>query len=139
MDRRRPQLETLVCPARGALLVLRAVCRAFPCHACHRREYNFGNMHNGLKFLGSDFSKLGEKRYQGWAAGLGIGYGHTWILSRHWSIEAEAALGWIYTRFDTYPCAHCGTKLDRNRVLQLCRPDQGRDKHHLCILTNDSG
>lgn len=78
-------------------------------------EYNFGNLHNNFKFLGSDFSRLSDKRYQGWAAGLGIGYGYSWILSRHWNIEAEIALGWIYTRYDEYPCANCGSKLKSNR------------------------
>ena len=78
-------------------------------------EYNFGNIKNSVKFLGSDFSNLTDKRYQGWAAGLGIGYGYAWILSEHWNLEAELGIGWIYTRYDAYPCAECGTKLESNR------------------------
>lgn len=31
----------------------------------HGGEYNFGNLKNGIKFLGSDFSKLTDNRYQG--------------------------------------------------------------------------
>lgn len=38
-------------------------------------------------------------------------YGYTWIMAKHWSLEAEIGLGWIYSRFDVYPCAHCGTKV----------------------------
>lgn len=75
-------------------------------------EYNFGKLKNSFKFLGSDFSGLSDRRYQGWGAGLGVGYGYTWMLSRHWSIEAEIGVGWIYTKYDTYPCKNCGTRLE---------------------------
>lgn len=85
-------------------------------------EYNFGNLDNSFKMLGSDFSGLSDKRYQGWGAGLGIGYGYTWMLSKHWSIEAEIAVGWIYTRYDVYPCATCGTKLESDRAHNYVGP-----------------
>lgn len=78
-------------------------------------QYNFGNIDADFKFLGSDFSNLKDRRYQGWGVGAGIGYGYDWILSRHWNLEAEIGFGWIYTRFDSYPCAHCGSKLDHNK------------------------
>ena len=29
-------------------------------------QYNFGNLHNNIKFLGTDFSKLTDERHQGW-------------------------------------------------------------------------
>lgn len=85
-------------------------------------EYNFGNMKNSVSFLGSDFSKLGDRRYQGWGAGLGVGYGYTWMLSRHWSMEAEIGVGWIYTRYDSYPCRNCGNKIDSNRAHNYAGP-----------------
>lgn len=85
-------------------------------------EYNFGNMHNSFKMLGSDFSGLSDRRYQGWAAGMGIGYGYTWMFSRHWSAEAEIAIGWIYTRYDVYPCTNCGSKLESGRVHNYVGP-----------------
>ena len=85
-------------------------------------EYNFGNLDNSFKFLGSDFSGLSDKRYQGWGAGLGLGYGYTWILSRHWSAEAEIAIGWIYSRYDVYPCRNCGSKLESGRVHNYVGP-----------------
>lgn len=74
-------------------------------------QYNFGNLNNNIKFLGTDFSKLSDKRYQGWMAGAGIAYGYSWILDRHWNFEAEIGIGWIYTRSDEYNCANCGKKL----------------------------
>lgn len=78
-------------------------------------EYNFGNINNNITFLGSDFKNLTDRRYQGWGAGLGVVYGYDWILSEHWNLEAEIGIGWIYTRFDSYPCAECGDKLDSNK------------------------
>ena len=75
-------------------------------------EYNFGQIKNGVKFLGSDFTKLVDRRYQGWGAGLGIAYGHAWLLGMHWNLELELGIGWIYTRYDVFPCVECGKKLE---------------------------
>lgn len=78
-------------------------------------QYNFGHIKNGINFLGSDFGKLTDLRYQGWGAGAGLVYGHAWILSDHWNLEAEIGIGWIYTRYDVYPCAECGTVLEKDK------------------------
>ena len=78
-------------------------------------QYNVGNLDNNLSFLGTDFSRLSDKRYQGWFAGLGLVYGHSWILNKHWNLEALFGFGWIYTRYDVYPCAHCGTKVAEDK------------------------
>lgn len=72
--------------------------------------FNIGNIDNNIKFLGSDFSKLKDHRYQGWGVGAGIGYGYDWILAKHWNLEFEVGIGFIYTKYDRYPCAVCGTK-----------------------------
>ena len=77
----------------------------------HGGQYNVGNLKNDISFLGSDLSKLSDRRYQGWFVGAGIAYGYSWILSRYWNVEAEIGVGYAYTRFDAYPCADCGTKL----------------------------
>lgn len=77
--------------------------------------YNFGNLDMNFKFLGSDFSQLRNKRYQGWAAGAGIVYGYAHPLSRHWNLEAVIGIGWLHTRFDSYPCATCGTKIENDK------------------------
>lgn len=80
----------------------------------HGGEYNFGNLKHGIKFLGSDFSKLTDNRYQGWYVGGGLSYGYAWILGKHWNLEAELGIGYIYTRFDKYPCAECGEKIEED-------------------------
>ncbi len=77
-------------------------------------EFNAANPHN--------FFEIRSRRNQGWGAGLGVGYGYTWMLSKHWSIETEIALGWIYMRYDVYPCASCGTKLENGRTHNYVGP-----------------
>lgn len=78
-------------------------------------QFNVGGLKNGITFLGTDFSKLTDRRYQGWLVGAGLAYGYAWVLGRHWNLEAELGLGWIYTRYDSYPCASCGKKLAEDR------------------------
>lgn len=73
-------------------------------------QYNFGNIRNNIKFLGSDFSKLSDYRYQGWAVGGGIAYGYSFLLGRHWNLELEIGIGYLYTWFDEYECKDCGRK-----------------------------
>lgn len=79
-------------------------------------QYNVGNLDLNFKMLGTDFRNLKDKRYQGWYGGLGVAYGYSWILGRHWNFEAEIGIGWIYTRYDVYPCAHCGTKIANDKA-----------------------
>lgn len=55
--------------------------------------------------------RMHDNRYQGWGAGLGAGYGYSWILGRHWNLEAEIGLGYIFRRYDKYQCAGCGKKI----------------------------
>ena len=78
-------------------------------------QYNVGGLKNNLSFLGTDFSVVSDRRYQGWFAGAGIAYGYAWILNKHWNLETELGLGWVYTRYDVYPCATCGTKLVKGK------------------------
>ena len=85
-------------------------------------QFNWGNI-SGLKdFLGNRFSELGANRFQGWGAGAGIAYGHTWVLDKHWNFEAEIGVGWIYTRYDKFPCAECGNKLRDNATHNYVGP-----------------
>lgn len=77
--------------------------------------YNFGKLNLPFNMLGSNLKELKDKRYQGWAAGAGVVYGYAWPLHKHWNIEAALGIGWLYTRFDSYPCQVCGTKIDRNK------------------------
>ena len=78
-------------------------------------KYNVGFINTDVKFLGSDFSGLKDHRYQGWAAGAGIGYGYDWILGKHWNLEFEIGVGWLYTIFDQYKCMTCGEVEEGNQ------------------------
>ena len=73
-------------------------------------QYNFGNLGGGINFLGSDFSKLKDNRYQGWAVGGGIAYGYSFLLSKHWNLELEIGVGYLYTKFNKFECKNCDRK-----------------------------
>lgn len=84
--------------------------------------FNLGNLSNNIKFLGTDYSKLSDERFQGWFLGLGFGYGYSWLLSRHWSFEAEVGVGYAYSVYDRYPCATCGEKIESGKVHHYLGP-----------------
>lgn len=52
-----------------------------------------------------------ELRRQGDFGGLGVFYGYSWPLGRHWNIEALIGGVVGYTKYDVYQCGHCGQKL----------------------------
>lgn len=79
----------------------------------HGGKYNVGNLDNDISFLGTDFSMLSDSRYQGWFVGAGVAYGYSWVLGRHWNLEFELGIGYAYSKFDRYPCATCGERLDK--------------------------
>lgn len=85
-------------------------------------QYNVGNINNSIKFLGTDFSSLSHNRHQGWMAGVGIAYGYSWIVSKHWNMEAEFGFGWVYTRYDVFPCSQCGNKISDDKVHNYVGP-----------------
>ena len=74
-------------------------------------QYNMGNIENSINFLGTDFSRLSDRRYQGWAVGAGLAYGYAFILGKHWNLELELGLGYAYTRYDIFRCEGCGKKV----------------------------
>lgn len=76
----------------------------------HGGQYNMGGLDLDFSFLGTDFSKLKDYRYQGWFAGAGVAYGYAWMLNRHLNLEAEIGFGWSYTHFDKYKCNSCDKK-----------------------------
>lgn len=77
--------------------------------------YNMGNWNTDFTFLGTDFGQLKEHRYEGWLVGAGIAYGYHWMLGRHWSVEAEIGIGYVYTQADKYECPRCGDQLEDNK------------------------
>ncbi len=77
-------------------------------------QYNVGGFDGKLHFFGTDFRKLKDSRFQGWYLGAGIAYGYTWILGRHWNMEAELGVGYVYTEYDQFNCTGCGRKVRDN-------------------------
>lgn len=78
-------------------------------------QYNVGGLDFNFSFLGTDFSKLKDSRYQGWFGGAGVAYGYDWVLGQHWNLEAEIGIGWTYTRYDRFRCAGCGKKIESDK------------------------
>lgn len=74
-------------------------------------QYNAGNIDGLPDFLGTNFSNLADRRYEGWFVGAGVGYGYAWMLGKHWNLEAEIGVGYAYTRYDVFRCPRCGSNL----------------------------
>ena len=86
-------------------------------------QYNFGNLNfGGYNFLGTNLKQLEDHRLQGFMAGAGIAYGYSWILDKHWNIEAELGLGWIWTRYDRFRCVGCGVRDVQDKVHNYVGP-----------------
>lgn len=82
-------------------------------------QYNFGNIRNNIKFLGSDLSVLTDHYVEGWGIGAGLAYGYALPLSHHWNLEFEIGAGYVYTEFDRYECTECR------------KPDGGGNHHYI--------
>ena len=101
---------------------------------CERYNGHFFGLHSGYAFYNISGVRIPfqskstkDHRYQGWATGLGLSYGYSWILGKRWNLEATIGLGYIYTQYDKYECATCG-KFKGNK-----------DKHYFCLLyTSDA-
>lgn len=85
-------------------------------------SYNIGNVNADFKFLGTDFSKLKNYRYEGWFVGAGVAYGYSWVLSKHWNLEAELGVGYTYSKSDKFECASCGEKLEDDKTHHYVGP-----------------
>lgn len=81
----------------------------------HGGVYNVGGFDGKLNFLGSDWRKIKDSRYQGWFVGGGVSYGHAWMLGQHWNLEAEIGVGYAYTRYDKFRCTGCGKKIEADQ------------------------
>ena len=82
---------------------------------CERFQGHHLGVHTGYMFynvgaIRIPFQPVETKlnRYQGWATGVGISYGYTWILGKRLSLEASIGVGYAYTNFDVYECKNCG-------------------------------
>ena len=86
-------------------------------------QYNIGGLQNNIKFLGTDFSKLSNNRFQGWGVGAGVAYGYAMILGKHWNWEFEVGVGYIYSAYDIFECTGCGRRVgqDNNHYVGLTK------------------
>ena len=70
-------------------------------------QYNTGGIRNNINFLGSDLSVLTDHYIEGWGVGAGVAYGYAVPLNRHWNLEFEIGVGYVYTKYDKYECTEC--------------------------------
>ncbi|MBQ7419165.1 MAG: DUF3575 domain-containing protein [Prevotella sp.] len=64
-----------------------------------------------VKFPFGLYKSVRDERRQGDLGALGVYYGYSWPLGRHWNIEALIGAAVGYTKYDRYECGHCGTKI----------------------------
>ena len=74
---------------------------------------------SGIKLPFNLYQLDKESRYQGDVGGLGVFYGYSWPLGRHWNIEA--LIGGIvgYTKYDHYACGHWGKILGNAKKVMV--------------------
>ena len=65
------------------------------------------------------FKSLKDQRHQGDYYGGGVFAGHSWWLSDHFRIEAEAGIGAGYKNAKTFECQHCGEPIGTSKGLQI--------------------
>lgn len=70
-----------------------------------------GHFFAGHLFGGQFNTTLRQFRRQGWAAGVGVGYGYSWRFGNHWGVETEIAVGYARYGYDKFPCSECGRKI----------------------------
>ena len=61
----------------------------------HFAQYNFGGT--------TPFTTVKNNRYQGNLIGCGITYGHQWLLSTFWSLEASISVGYAHLTYADTP------------------------------------
>lgn len=70
-------------------------------------QFNMG----GVKLPFGAFPSLRTHRYEGWFAGGGLTYGYSWILGKHWNVEAAVGVGYAYIKYKEFECKTCGKQL----------------------------
>ncbi|MBQ6378742.1 MAG: DUF3575 domain-containing protein [Prevotella sp.] len=79
-------------------------------------HYNVGNTRIPFGLYGA----VKDRRLQGDLLALGGKYGYSWIMARHWRIEAEAGIAVGYAWFKEYECPACGMQLgEGDRIFLL--------------------
>ena len=70
-------------------------------------HYNVG----GVTFPFGLYKSVRNERRQGDIVALGLFYGYSWPLGRHWNFEAVMGAAVGYAKYSRYPCVHCGEKI----------------------------
>lgn len=68
-----------------------------------------------VKFPFGLYKSVRDERRQGDLGALGIYYGYSWPLGRHWNIEALIGAAVGYTKYNRYECGECGTKIGEDK------------------------
>lgn len=55
-----------------------------------------------IQYLDFPFGFMKNRHYDGYGVGGGISYGYNLPLSKHWNIEFNIGLGYMYFRYDKY-------------------------------------
>lgn len=56
-----------------------------------------------------------NKRYDGYAMGVGASYGHSYDLAKNWNFEWEVGAGLVYAFYDKYKCKQCGSLISTEK------------------------
>lgn len=72
----------------------------------HAGQYNVG----GIDLPFNVFSSLKDYRYSGYFYGAGLSFGHQWVLSKDWNLEASLGGGFTRFEYDKFKCQKCGQK-----------------------------
>ena len=76
-------------------------------------HYNAAELH----FPFGLYKSIRHERREGDLGALGVFYGYSWPLGRHWNIEAVIGAAIGYTRYTRYECGHCGSKIGTEKKL----------------------
>ena len=57
------------------------------------------------------YPSVRDERRQGDLVAVGAFYGYSWPLGRYWNLEALIGVAVGYTKYDSYACGQCGTKI----------------------------
>ncbi|MBQ9677603.1 MAG: DUF3575 domain-containing protein [Prevotella sp.] len=68
-----------------------------------------------VKFPFGLYKSVRDERRQGNLGALGVFYGYSWPLGRHWNIEALIGAAVGYTKYNRYECGECGTKIGNDK------------------------
>ena len=76
-------------------------------------HYNAAELH----FPFGMYPEVRNQRLQGDLGALGVFYGYSWPLGRHWNIEAAIGVAVGYTQYERFKCGLCGTKLGKSKKI----------------------